>query len=48
MAKSCLVYYLTKYDFEVFDQELFDYYKQNTPEYLVTHPDLMETAKETD
>ncbi|HAM30548.1 hypothetical protein [uncultured Dubosiella sp.] len=48
LSKGCLVYYLTKYDFEVHDQDLFDYYKNNSPEYLVTRPDLTETAQETD
>lgn len=48
LSKGCLVYYLTKYNFEVHDQELFDYYKTNSPEYLVTRPDLTETASETD
>lgn len=47
LAKGCLVYYLTKYDFEVHDQELFNYFKTNDPEYLVTRPDLTETAMET-
>ena len=48
LSKGCLVYYLTKYDFEVHDQDLFDYYKTNSPEYLVTRPDLTEKADETD
>lgn len=40
--QDCVVYYLKKYDFQVFDQYIFDYYKANNPEYLVTRPDLSE------
>ena len=36
--------YLTKYDFRVFDQDIFDYLRVNYPQYLVTRPDLMESA----
>lgn len=39
---DCTVYYLKKYDFEVHDQYIFDYFKANYPEYLVTRPDLSE------
>lgn len=40
---DCNIYYLKKYDFEVHDQYIFDYFKNNNPEYLVTRPDLSET-----
>lgn len=42
MRTDATVYYLEKYDFEVHDQYLFDYWKVKSPEYLVTRPDLME------
>lgn len=40
VASQCTVYYLKKYDFQVHDQYIFDYFKANNPEYLVTRPDL--------
>lgn len=46
IQSDCQVYYLKKYEFEVHDQFLFDYYKANNPEYLVTRPDLAEAASE--
>ncbi len=46
IQSDCQVYYLKKYDFEVHDQFLFDYYKATNPEYLVTRPDLAEAAKD--
>lgn len=42
VISGCMVFYLTKYDFEVHDQYIFDYLKTNNPEYLVTRPDLTE------
>lgn len=42
---DCTVYYLSKYGFEVHDQYIFDYWKVMNPEYLVTRPDLAETAE---
>lgn len=47
VSKDCTVYYLSKYDFEVHDQYIFDYWKAMNPEYLVTRPDLAETADST-
>ena len=44
VTEKCLVSYLTKYDFRVFDQDIFDYLRVNYPQYLVTRPDLMESA----
>ena len=44
VTEKCLVSYLTKYDFRVFDQDIFDYLHVNYPQYLVTRPDLMESA----
>lgn len=44
VTEKCLVSYLTKYDFRVFDQNIFDYLRVNYPQYLVTRPDLMESA----
>lgn len=43
VAKDCQIYYLKKYAFEVHDQEIFDAFKANSPEYLVTRPDLTES-----
>lgn len=40
LSQDCLLYYLDLYQFEVHDQELFDTFKANNPEYLVTRPDL--------
>ena len=40
--EDCLVYYLDKYEFEVHDQDIFNYFKANNPRYLVTRPDLSE------
>ncbi len=40
IATDSQVFYLKKYDFEVHDQDLFDYYKVMNPEYLVSRPDL--------
>lgn len=45
IATDCQVYYLKKYGFEVHDQYIFDYYKANNPQYLVTRPDLAETSQ---
>lgn len=42
LNSQCMIYYLKKYDFEVHDQYIFDYFKANNPEYLVTRPDLSE------
>ena len=44
VTEKCLVSYLTKYYFRVFDQDIFDYLRVNYPQYLVTRPDLMESA----
>lgn len=40
LSEDCLIFYLDKYQFEVHDQDLFDYFKANNPNYLVTRPDL--------
>lgn len=42
IASDCQIYYLKKYQFEVHDQDIFDAFKANNPEYLVTRPDLTE------
>ncbi|UNT96649.1 hypothetical protein [Allobaculum mucilyticum] len=42
IASDCQIYYLKKYQFEVHDQDVFDAFKANNPEYLVTRPDLTE------
>lgn len=42
LNKDCVIFYLSKYDFEVHDQYIFDYLKALNPEYLVTRPDLSE------
>ena len=44
LNSNCVVFYLTKYKFEVHDQYIFDYFKANYPQYLVTRPDLTESA----
>lgn len=43
LAQQVLIYYLSEYKFEVHDQYLFNQFKINTPQYLVTRPDLMES-----
>ena len=40
--EECLIYYLDKYNFEIHDQDIFNYFKANKPAYLVNRPDLME------
>ncbi|MGM9961249.1 MAG: hypothetical protein ACI32F_08090 [Allobaculum sp.] len=40
------IYYFKKYDFEVHDQAVYDYYKGMNPEYLVNRPELYEKALE--
>lgn len=45
IATDSQVFYLKKYDFEVHDQDLFDYYKVMNPEYLVSRPDLTQTSE---
>lgn len=42
LSKDCQIYYLKKYEFEVHDQDIFDAFKANNPEFLVTRPDLVE------
>ena len=42
-STQCLVYYLNKYNFTVHDQTIFDYLRENNPEYLVEFPELSET-----
>ncbi len=44
ISNDCEVYYLKKYDFEVHDQYIFDYFKAMNPDYLVSRPDLAEKA----
>ena len=46
LSEECLVYYLDKYDFEVHDQEIFDYLRYNNPKFLVSHPELAEQPDE--
>ena len=41
-STQCLVYYLNKYNFTVHDQTVFDYLRENNPEYLVEFPELSE------
>ncbi|MBB5183586.1 hypothetical protein [Catenisphaera adipataccumulans] len=43
VTSACMEYYLKKYDFEVHDQEIFDYLKENNPEYLVQYPELKDS-----
>lgn len=47
ISNDSQVYYLKKYDFEVHDQYLFDYFKAMNPEYLVTRPDLAKDDSST-
>lgn len=44
ISNDCQVYYLKKYDFEIHDQFIFDYFKAMNPDYLVSRPDLAEKA----
>lgn len=43
ISSDCVLFYLKKYDFEVHDQYIFDYFKALQPQYLVTRPDLSDT-----
>lgn len=43
LNKACITFYLKKYDFEIHDQYMFDYFKATNPQYLVTRPDLAES-----
>lgn len=45
VSEQCVTYYLKKYDFNVHDQFIFDYFKANNPQYLVSRPDLAENAE---
>lgn len=45
LSKEIVISYLSKYNFEVHDQFLFDVLKINNPEYLVTRPDLAEASE---
>ena len=42
VSDKCVIYYLKKYDFQVYDQDIFDQLKINSPQYLVQRPDLAE------
>ncbi len=44
VTSDCFVYYLKKHKFEVHDQEVFDYLKNNYPQYLYQFPELNKTA----
>lgn len=44
LSSECMKYYLKKYNFEVHDQDIFDYLRSNNPEYLVNHPELAESS----
>lgn len=46
VTDSCLVYYLKKMDFKVYDQDIFDQLKSSNPKYLVQRPDLAEEAEQ--
>lgn len=47
ISDDCLVYYLEKYNFEVHDQDIFDYLKVNNPEYLIDYPELAEESTDS-
>ena len=44
ITSDCFVYYLKKYHFQVHDQEIFDYLKNNYPQYLYQFPELNTTT----
>lgn len=44
VTDACLVYYLKKMDFKVYDQDIFNQLKINNPKYLVQRPDLAEES----
>ncbi|MDX8418211.1 hypothetical protein [Absicoccus intestinalis] len=44
LSSACMQYYLKKYNFEVHDQDIFDYLRSNNPEYLVNHPELAKSS----
>lgn len=45
-STTVLTYYLKKYNFEIHDQYVFDYFRANNPEYIVNHPELAESKEE--
>lgn len=47
ISTEALVYYLKKYNFEVHDQSVFDYLKENNPDYLIQFPELATTDEES-
>lgn len=44
LATECMQYYLKKYNFEIHDQTIFDYMRNNNPEFLVNHPELQKNS----
>ncbi|MDO4466319.1 MAG: hypothetical protein Q4C49_04855 [Bacillota bacterium] len=44
-SNKVLVHYLKKYNFEIYDQYVFDYFRANTPEFIVSHPELAKEAE---
>ena len=46
LETEMFTYYFTKYEFNVYDQDVFDYLKVNNPEYLIKYPELAEQASE--
>ncbi len=46
VSNEAFVYYLKKFNFEIHDQSVFDYIRQNNPEYLIQYPELAKNDEE--
>lgn len=46
-ASECLQFYLKKYNFEIHDQDIFDYLKNNNPQYLIHFPELSQDTDDS-
>ena len=47
LTNDAMVYYLKKYNFTVYDVDIFNALRESNPEYLVQRPDLAEEADDT-
>ena len=46
-STQCIVYYLNKYNFNVYDQTIFNYLRENNPEYLINYPEFTEEESQS-
>lgn len=47
VTSDCMVYFLKKYNFTVYDTDIFNSIKTSYPQYLVQRPDIAESASST-